>query len=326
MSFKTLLTAVLSMGGAIGLALPLQARRPMTAETQIPLGSVKGRIDHLTLGRGAGRLFVAERGNGTVGVVDITQGKALAQIPGLREPQGLRSWRRRTRLYVASGGDGSVRAYAGDRLTPEWTGQPRRRRRQPGLDAKSATRSWPDMDQGALAVIRSDQPQGGRPHPAARHPESFQLDPSGPLVYVNLHGAHQIAVVDRAAGKAVASIGTGTSFATLPDGARPQGAAAGGGSSARRPSCGSMRSPTGPWWATLRTCGDADDVFVDARRGRIYVVCGEGVVDVIEPRGAGYASVGRIATAHGRANRSLVRQNSTASTGRPRPWWTSARI
>ena len=28
-------------------------------------------------------------------------------------------------------------------------------------------------------------------------------------------------------------------------------------------------------------CGDADDVFVDAKRGRIYVVCGEGFVDVL---------------------------------------------
>ena len=51
--------------------------------------------------------------------------------------------------------------------------------------------------------------------------------------------------------------------------------------------------------ATLRTCGDADDLFVDARRNRIYVVCGEGVVEVVEPRGTGYASVGRIATAPG---------------------------
>jgi hypothetical protein len=86
MSFRTLLAGVLSMGWAIGFAAPLQAATPSAVEAQIPLGSVKGRIDHLTIDEARGRLFVAESGNGTVGVVDLTQGKALAQIAGLREP------------------------------------------------------------------------------------------------------------------------------------------------------------------------------------------------------------------------------------------------
>jgi hypothetical protein len=32
----------------------------------------------------------------------------------------------------------------------------------------------------------------------------------------------------------------------------------------------------------LDTCGDADDVFVDARRSRTYVSCGSGAIDVFE--------------------------------------------
>jgi hypothetical protein len=34
--------------------------------------------------------------------------------------------------------------------------------------------------------------------------------------------------------------------------------------------------------AALPVCGDADDLFLDARRGRVYVVCGDGFVDVAE--------------------------------------------
>jgi hypothetical protein len=49
----------------------------------------------------------------------------------------------------------------------------------------------------------------------------------------------------------------------------------------------------------LPTCGDADDVFVDAKRGRLYVSCGEGAVAVIEPRGDGYAERGRLRTVSG---------------------------
>jgi hypothetical protein len=34
--------------------------------------------------------------------------------------------------------------------------------------------------------------------------------------------------------------------------------------------------------AERETCGDADDVFVDAKRRRIYIVCGQGVVDILD--------------------------------------------
>lgn len=46
-------------------------------------------------------------------------------------------------------------------------------------------------------------------------------------------------------------------------------------------------------------CGDADDVFFDVRRNRLYVSCGEGFVDVLEVRGEGYARLGRLPTASG---------------------------
>ena len=42
--------------------------------------------------------------------------------------------------------------------------------------------------------------------------------------------------------------------------------------------------------AELDTCGDADDVFVDAKRHRVYVSCGEGMVDVFEQAEAGLSA------------------------------------
>jgi len=38
--------------------------------------------------------------------------------------------------------------------------------------------------------------------------------------------------------------------------------------------------------ARVDICGDADDVFHDAQRNRIYVVCGEGRIDVVRHEGA----------------------------------------
>ena len=49
----------------------------------------------------------------------------------------------------------------------------------------------------------------------------------------------------------------------------------------------------------LATCGDADDVFVDAKRHRVYVICGAGSVDVFEQRAGSYQPTAHIGTAPG---------------------------
>jgi hypothetical protein len=51
--------------------------------------------------------------------------------------------------------------------------------------------------------------------------------------------------------------------------------------------------------ANTDTCGDADDVFVDPKRHRVYVSCGEGIVDVFEQREAEYRRMARVPTVSG---------------------------
>ena len=58
-------------------------------EAKIPLGDVKGRIDHMAIDLPRRRLFVAELGNDTVGVVDLNEQKVQHVITGLKEPQGI---------------------------------------------------------------------------------------------------------------------------------------------------------------------------------------------------------------------------------------------
>src|SRR5438270_6282533 len=65
------------------------ARPPLVLEAKIPLGDVSGRIDHLGIDMKRQRLFVAELGNNSLGVVDLAAGKVLRRIDGLSEPQGV---------------------------------------------------------------------------------------------------------------------------------------------------------------------------------------------------------------------------------------------
>ena len=49
-------------------------------------------------------------------------------------------------------------------------------------------------------------------------------------------------------------------------------------------------------------CGDLrgyDDVFFDAKRKRVYVVCGAGFIDVFDAQGRAYRALARIPTVAG---------------------------
>ena len=65
------------------------------------------------------------------------------------------------------------------------------------------------------------------------------------------------------------------------------------------PTLMALSSQDGRIVAKIETCGDADDVFVDPKRRRVYVSCGEGVVDVLEQRDAEYRRLLRVPTVSG---------------------------
>ena len=51
--------------------------------------------------------------------------------------------------------------------------------------------------------------------------------------------------------------------------------------------------------ARLPACGDTDDVFIDAKRQRLYLSCGAGFLDVIQQNGDTYEELARIPTISG---------------------------
>src|SRR6202051_2779520 len=82
---------------------------PLVLEAKIPLGEVSGRIDHLAIDLKRQRLFVAELGHKSLGGGDLAGGKVMRRIEGLNEPQGVAYVPFTDSVYVANGGDGSVR-------------------------------------------------------------------------------------------------------------------------------------------------------------------------------------------------------------------------
>ena len=77
------------MGMALYCEAPAAAQNGLTFEQKIPLGDVRGRIDHMAVDLTRRRLFVAELENDTVAIVDLQLGKLKHAITGVSQPQGL---------------------------------------------------------------------------------------------------------------------------------------------------------------------------------------------------------------------------------------------
>jgi len=270
---------------------------PLTVEAKIALPGVKGRIDHLAVDVAEQRLFIAALGNGTVEVVDLKSRRRVQSVPGFDEPQGVALLPQSQTLYVASGGDGSLRTLPLRNLAPDRT-----------LDlGDDADNVRTDRDQrfvyvgygsGALAVIDAAKQSKVADIRLEDHPESFQLETAGPRIFVNVPDANEIAVVDREARKQIASWPTKdlhANFAMALDERNQQLLV-----SFRRPAMlGVFDLSNGKERMRIETCGDVDDVFVDQKRSRVYVACGEGFVDVLAEREGSYSRVGRLPTSPG---------------------------
>src|SRR5437588_10303610 len=259
------------------------ARPPLVLEAKIPLGDVSGRIDHLGIDMKRQRLFVAELGNNSLGVVDLAAGKVLRRIDNLSEPQGLSYVRFADSVYVATAGDGSVRVLRGDDLAPIG-------RIELGDDADNVRVNAPrnrvlvGYGKGALAVI---DPATGTKAADIRlrgHPEGFQIDETGTKVFVNVPDARDVEMADLAseATRSLPTQGAGSNFPMAIDRETHRVRVV----FRSPPTLMAVSSQDGRVVAKVETCSDADDVFVDPKRRRVYVSCGEGVVDVLEQRDA----------------------------------------
>src|SRR5262249_25294766 len=168
------------------------ADEQLIIESKIPLGRVTGRIDHLAIDTKRNRLFVAELGNNSVGVIDLVTQKLLKRITGLREPQGIAYDPRTDRVYIANAGDGVVKTFGATALAHQ--GEVKL-----GKEADNIRFGGPDgifvgYGDGAIAVLQAGKKVAALPLDA--HPESFQFDAEHGRLFVNEPEAHGIAVID----------------------------------------------------------------------------------------------------------------------------------
>jgi YVTN family beta-propeller protein len=269
---------------------------PLRLEATIPLAGVSGRIDHLAIDLGRKRLFVVELGNGSVDVVDLAARKVIYRISGLKEPQGVAYSPMFDMLVVACGGDGVVRIYSGGDFSA-------RGEVKLGDDADNAHLDHRNghvivgYGTGGLAIIDPAKSTRLADIRLPAHPEGFATSPSGSRAYVNVPDAGQIDVVELDSGRLVTRWRPARLSSNFPI------AVDGSGDVAvvfrAPPELALVDSNSGQFVATSKSCGDADDVFFDAKRKRIYLSCGAGAVDVLEWAGHNLHLLTRVSTSWG---------------------------
>ena len=264
---STLLTAAL-----LFVVVQSAAAQSLVLDQRIELPSVQGRLDHLGIDLACGRLFVAALGANSVEVIDLRAGKRVARLQPLREPQGVVYLPESRRLFVANGG-GGVQAFA-DGKSPVVASAA-------GLDDADNLRIRPAENQlfvghaHALAVVDANMLRVVKRIDLPGHPEGFELENAGELIYVNMPSAQQIVVVERRSGQITATWdmkGASQNFPMSLDEKSHRLLVA----TRRPPSLLAWDTATGKRIAELPICGDADDLFFDSQRRQFYAICGDG--------------------------------------------------
>jgi DNA-binding beta-propeller fold protein YncE len=287
----------------------VSAQSPLSLVGTIELPNVEGRIDHLAVDADAQRLYVAALGNNTVEVLDLKKGAHLESVRGFREPQGIAVAPDAKVVAIANGqGDGVQFVNPATLQTVKSI--------KLGGDSDNvrydavAKRLFVGYGGGALAAI---DPADGKVVGTAKlagHPESFQLERCGSRVFVNVPTADQIAVVDRAAMKVIATwpvMGAKANYPMALDEAN------------HRLFIGCSRpakvlvydTATGRESGSFDVVGDTDDLFYDATRKRLYVSGGEGYLDVFHDEDGGRLTrIAHVATAAGARTSLFVAEQS----------------
>jgi hypothetical protein len=261
----------------------------LIADLPIELPTVRGRIDHFGIDLARNRLYVAALGNDTVEVVDLAAGARKRSLHGFVDPQGAVYVPGPNRLFVSNGRGDHVDIIDGGTLS--------RIKRIDGMEDADNVRLdaagriiYVGYGKGGLRAIEAASGETAGDIPLAGHPEAFQLEANGPRIFVNVPGADHVAVVDRVKRVVVATWSLEGAEANFPMALDEPG---------RRLFVGT-RFPalllvydidSGRIVARLEIGKDADDIFFDSVRKRLFVICGEGRIDIVRQLDADHYSL-----------------------------------
>jgi len=280
-------------------APPAAATAPPIVWTgAIPLEGVKGRFDHFASGKG--KVFVSGLGNNSVEVMELFAGTRVHEITGVPGPQGVAFSPEANKLFVASQ-KGKLYIYDGDSFklvdTLDFEGGADNLRYD-AANKRVYVGCGDDEKTSAIAAVDAvTNKRLDEVYKIGGEPESFQLEKSGPNIYVNIPEMKQIAVINRNT-KEISRwpLSVYQNFPMALDEADHRLFVG-----TREPATLSVfDTNTGHMVASLPSVQDTDDLYYSAEHKRIYVPGGEGFIYVFQQNDPDhYSLVSKVPTAVG---------------------------
>src|SRR5438445_1171975 len=195
---------------SVVLACGVAAQEPatLTPKNPIKLMKVEGRMDHMSVDVKGQRLFATAFDNHTLEVIDLKTNRQVHTIPNLDEPQGAYYDPATSRLFIACGGDGTVKIFDGTTFALLQTITLDLDADNVRYDARGkhivvgfggekflAGKVTRPGGGGALEVLDLMGKKLAE-IPTDAHPESFQLEKTGTRVFINVPDHQEVEVAD----------------------------------------------------------------------------------------------------------------------------------
>jgi hypothetical protein len=257
-----------------------QQDAPLVLSKTILLPSIQGGFNHMSVDAERRRLFAAAPTNTTLEIADLRAGKPWRSLEG-EKPAAVRYAPEFQQLYVSRGQ--KVYIYDGRTFSLILSVDLGSNIDELQYDARAKRLYAGCMTAGKTGIAVLSIPDGRLLNmiPLPVKPQGFVVEQQGRRIFANMPNVQQIAVIDRVAGTLLTSWRLEGDPGNSPIGLDEVHQRLFIGN--RRPAqLAVLDTSTGKIVAAVDMNNDADDLFYDPARRRIYVSCGEGFVDVIQ--------------------------------------------
>ncbi len=269
-----------------------EALEPLVLMQTIPLKGVAGKLDHLAVDSKGERLFVANKPNNTLDIVDLKGGKLIRQIAEQGKISGVDYAADLDMIYVGNGA-GVCNAFDGREFKPVFS--------TPAANADNVHyHSGNQMVYvGQIEILSVLEAKTGEIKASIQLPgnvHGFKIDKKAGRIYTVLTKDNQIGVVDIARHEVIHQFPLTRSDAASPIAADVDHGLLFVGCPKTKPMIVVFDSTTGKELLSIEIPGGIDDLHFDAQRNRLYASCGSGILAVIEKRGDNYTVIDKLQT------------------------------
>jgi len=280
-------TAVLML-----IATRAVASDALVLKQTIPLQGVPGKLDHLAVDADGARLFVANKPNNTLDIVDLKTGKLVKQIPDQGKVSGVAYASDLDMIYVGNGA-GTCNAFSGkDYKLAFSTPAPNADNVHYHSDLKLVYVGQDEI----LSVLdaKTGEVKTAIKLPGAVH--GFKIDKKAGKIYAVLTKPNLLAVVDIAKNEVIEKYPLTLSDAGSPIAQDADNGLLFVGCPKKQPMVVIFDSKTGKELGSVEIPAGIDDLHFDSKRNRLYASCSDSALVVIEKQGSKYEIVTRLDT------------------------------